>query len=77
MEIIDPNNVTETFFDATHEVKIAGGIVRSVLFARQNGVGLVVARLAQPVTELPDLIQVLVMALAEAAKAATNPPGAT
>lgn len=69
MELIDPNNAAEIFFDNAHEVKIAGGIVRSVLFARQDGVGLVVARLAQPVTELPDLIQMLVIALADAAKA--------
>ena len=69
MELIDPNNAAEIFFDNAHEVRIVGGLVRSVLFARQDGTGTVVARLAQPVTELPDLIQMLVMALAEAARA--------
>lgn len=74
MEIVDPKNVAETFFDSASEVKITGDTVRSVLFSRQNGVGIVEARLVQPITELPELIQLFVVALAEAAKAANNPP---
>jgi len=70
-EIIDPHNVSEFFFDGIHEVKIVAGIVRIVLFSRQNDVGTVVARLALPLSELPDVIQALVIALTNAAKTAS------
>ena len=73
MEIIDPHNVAEIFFDGISEVKIIEGIVRIVIFSRQNAVGVVVARLALPLSELPDAIQRLVIALTEAAKAGVNP----
>ena len=68
MEIIDPHNVQEIFFDGLHDVRIIEGIVRVALFSRQNAVGVIVARLALPLSELPDVIQALVIALAEAAK---------
>jgi hypothetical protein len=51
-------------------VKIVAGIVRIVLYSRQNDVGTVVARLALPLSELPDVIQELVIALTNAAKSA-------
>ncbi|MET4210499.1 hypothetical protein [Bradyrhizobium sp. LA2.1] len=68
MDVIDPHNAQEIFFDGIHEVKIVDGIVRVVLFSRQNSTGVVVARLAVPLSELPDVIQALVIALTEAAK---------
>lgn len=68
MEVIDPHNVAEIFLDGIHEVRIIEGIVRVVLFSKQNAVGVIVARLALPLTELPDVIQALVIALTEAAK---------
>lgn len=74
MDIVDPHNAQEIFFDGIHEVKIFDDVVRIVLFSRQNDVGVVVARLALPLSELPDVIQALVIALTEAAKAAPNPP---
>jgi hypothetical protein len=74
MDLIDPHNVAEIFFDGIHEVKILDGVVRIVLYSRQNSVGVIVARLAVPVGGLPDMIQALVIALAEAAKAPKPPP---
>jgi hypothetical protein len=73
MEVIDPHNVAEIFFDGIHEVRIIEGIVRVVIFSRQNAVGVIVARLALPLSELPDVIQALVIALTEAAKAGVKP----
>ena len=71
MDVIDPHNAQEIFFDGIHEVKIVAGIVRIVLFSRQNDVGTVVARLALPLSELPEVIQALVIALTNAAKTAS------
>ena len=73
MEIIDPHNVQEIFFDGAHDVRIIDGVVRFAIFSRQNSVGVIVARLAIPVSELPDVIQALVIALAEAAKSGVKP----
>jgi hypothetical protein len=72
MDLIDPHSAQEIFFDGIHEVKIIEGIVRIVLFSRQNSMGVIVARLALPLSELPDVIQALVIALTEAVK--TRPP---
>ena len=71
MDVIDPHNAQEIFFDGIHEVKIVAGIVRIVLYSRQNDVGTVVARLALPLSELPEVIQSLVIALTNAAKTAS------
>lgn len=68
MELIDPHNVSEIFFDGVSEVKIIESIVRIALFSRQNATGVIVARLALPLSELPDAIQALVIALTNAAK---------
>ncbi|MET4529170.1 hypothetical protein [Bradyrhizobium sp. JR18.2] len=70
MDVIDPHSAQEIFFDGIHEVKIVAGIVRIVLYSRQNDIGTVVARLALPLSELPDVIQALVIALTNAAKTA-------
>lgn len=67
-ELIDPFNAHEVFTDGIHEVKILESVARIVWFSRQDGVRVLAARLAVPVSELPDVIQALVIALAEAAK---------
>jgi hypothetical protein len=74
MELIDPHSAAEIFCDGVHEVKTIEGVVRIVLFSRQNNVGIVAARLAIPATELPDVIQALAISLAEAAKNIITPP---
>jgi hypothetical protein len=68
MDVIDPHGAAEIFFDGIHEVKIVQGVVRIALFSRQDGTGIIVARLALPLSELADAIQALVIALTEAAK---------
>jgi hypothetical protein len=73
MDVIDPHNVAEIFFDGIHEVKIIEGIVRIVLFSRQNATGVIVARLALPLSELPDVIQALVIALTNAVRGGSVP----
>ncbi|MGY3359775.1 hypothetical protein ACVWZK_006438 [Bradyrhizobium sp. GM0.4] len=70
IDVIDPHAAAEIFFDGIHEVKIVDGIVRVTLFSRQNSTGVVVARLALPLSELADAIQALVIALTEAARSA-------
>lgn len=66
MQVIDPHNVQEIFFDAIHEVKITGTIVRIALLSRQDGSAVIVARLVNPLSELPDVIQALTIALTNA-----------
>jgi hypothetical protein len=68
MDVIDPHNTQEIFFDGIHEVKIHDGVVRIALFSRTDGTGVLVARLANPLSELPDVIQALVIALTNAAR---------
>ncbi|GEC56804.1 hypothetical protein [Bradyrhizobium phage ppBeUSDA76-2] len=74
MDLIDPRNVSEIFFDGIHEVKITRGIARIVLFSRQDGTGTVEARLRCPLSELPDIIQALVIALTKAAGSGRKSP---
>jgi hypothetical protein len=74
LELIDPHNAQEIFFDGIHEVRIIEGIGRMVLFSRQNSVGVVVARLALPVSELPDVILALVAAQVAATRAVKPTP---
>lgn len=66
--VVDPHNVQEIFTDGVHEVKIIEGVVRSVWIERQDGTGTIVARLALPLSELPDVIQALVIALTNAVR---------
>lgn len=73
IELVDPHSTQEIFFDGIHDTRIIEGIVRVALFSRQNAVGVVVARLALPLSELPDVIQGLVIALTEAAKSGVKP----
>lgn len=68
MDVIDPHNAQEIFFDGIHEVKITRGVVRIVLISQQNGTAAIEARLRCPLSELPDVIQALVVALTKAAR---------
>jgi hypothetical protein len=71
MDVIDPHSAQEIFFDQLHDVKIVAGIVRIALISKQNATAVIVARLALPLSELPDAIQELVIALTNAAKTAS------
>ncbi|WP_369723648.1 hypothetical protein AB8Z38_06710 [Bradyrhizobium sp. LLZ17] len=68
MEVFDPHNKADVFFDGVHEVKIVGDSARIALFSRQNGTGVIVARLVLPLSDLPDVIQALVIAQTQAAR---------
>ena len=68
MELIDHLNATEIFFDGIQDVQIIEGVVRIALYSRQDGAKVITARLAVPVSELPEVIQALVISLAEAAR---------
>lgn len=68
MDVIDPHSASEIFFDGIHEVKIVADVVRIALISRQNATSVIVARLALPLSELPGVIQELVIALTNAAK---------
>lgn len=73
-EIIDPLVSPEIFFDGIAEIKIIEGVVRLALYSRRNGEHVITARLAVPLSELPEVIQSLVISLTEAAKAIVKPP---
>lgn len=68
MELIDPHNVAEDFCDGIGDVKTIDDKVRFAAFTRQNSTGIVIRRLVIPIYELPDVIQALAMALAEATR---------
>lgn len=73
VDVIDPFSAQEILFDGVSDIKIIEGVVRAALYARRDDENIVVARLAIPISELPDVIQQLVMALTEAAKAIVKP----
>lgn len=64
----------EIFFDGVHEIKIIEGVVRMALVSRRDGQMIVALRLAIPLSELPEVIQELVIALTTAAKVIVKPP---
>jgi len=68
VQVIDPHNVQEIFFDTIHEVKITGSVARIALLSRQDGTGVIILRLVNPVSELADVIQALTIALASAGR---------
>lgn len=72
-DLIDVTGVPELFFDGVSEIKIIEGVVRLVLYSRHGGTRTVVAKLAIPISELPDVIQTMVMALTTAAKTIIKP----
>lgn len=63
----------EIFFDGIHSIKIIEGVVRISLFSKHNGESAIVARLAVPLSELPEVIQTMVISLTEAAKVIVKP----
>jgi hypothetical protein len=63
----------EIFFDQVGDIKIIEGVVRMALLTRHDGESIVSARLAIPLSELPEVIQSLVIALTEAAKVIVKP----
>jgi hypothetical protein len=73
MDLIDHLNAQEIFFDGIEDIKIIEGVVRIALYSRQDSVKVVAARLAVPVSELPEVIQALVISLAEAARRTVLP----
>lgn len=72
-ELLEPVGVSEIFVDGAAEIRIIEGVARIQLFSRHNGESEVVARLAIPITELPDFIQSMVIALTHAAKQIIKP----
>ncbi len=72
---IDVVGIPETFFDGIHEIKIIEGVVRIALYSRHNGDSAIVARLAIPISELPEVIQALVISLTEVARELVKPVG--
>lgn len=72
-EPIDPIGVPEIFVDGVSDVRIIEGVTRIPFYARRDGEGEVVVRLAIPVAELPDVIQTLVITLANAVKTVIKP----
>lgn len=63
----------EILFDGIQSNKIIEGVVRIALYSRHNGERVIVGRLAIPLSELPDVIQSLVILLTEAAKTIVKP----
>lgn len=73
-ETIEPSPVAEIFFDGVSEIHITDQVFRCTLYSLQRTAGVVapmpvaVARMAVPVTELPDIIQGIVTAMTNAAR---------
>lgn len=72
-EPIDTIGIPEILFDGVTDMHIIEGVARIVLYTRHNGESETVARLAIPISELPEVIQTLVMGLTEAAKVIVRP----
>lgn len=73
-DVVEGSGLPEIFFDGIHEIQIVEGVVRISLFNRQTEPAVITARLAVPVSELPDVILRLVTTMAEAAKEIVKPP---
>lgn len=64
----------EIFFDGVSaDIKIIEGVVRFALYSKRGNETIVTARMAVPLSELPEVIQSLVIALTEAAKVIVKP----
>jgi site-specific recombinase len=76
-EITEPSGVQEILFDGVTDIHITDAVFRCTLFSRQRSQGQIhreaVARLAAPVSELPDIVQKFVMVLTEAARTIVKP----
>ncbi len=71
---IDLFSSQEILFDGISDAKIIEGVTRFALHVRRDGEAVIVARLALPLSELPEVIQDLVILLTEAAKVIVKPP---
>lgn len=76
-EISEPFGVPEILFDGVTDIHITEAIFRCTLFSRQRTHGQIhrvaVARLAAPISELPDIVQKFVIILTEAARTIVKP----
>lgn len=76
-EIAEPFAVKEILFDGVTDIHITDAVFRCTLFSRQRTHGqthrIAVARLAAPVSELPDIVQKFVIVLTEAARTIVKP----
>ena len=71
--------VPEILFDGVTDIHVTEQLFRCTLFSRQKSHGrierIAVARLAAPLSELPDIVQKFVIVLTEAARTIMAPPG--
>jgi site-specific recombinase len=76
-EVTEPHAVAEILFDGVTDIHISDAVFRCTLFSRHRSHGrtqrVVVARLAAPVSELPDIVQKFVIVLTEAARTIVKP----
>lgn len=76
-EISEPLGVQEILFDGVTDIHISDAVFRCTLFSRQRSHGQIhrvaVARIAAPVSELPDIVQKFVIVLTEAARTLVKP----
>jgi len=69
----EPIGLPEILFDGIASIKIVEGVVRIALHAHRHEGHEIVARLAVPISELPDVIQQFVIVLTQAAKTIVTP----
>lgn len=78
-EAVEPFAVQEIFFEGVTDLHIEQGMFKCILFSRQKAPGesavhrVAIARLATPVSELPDIVQKFAIALTQAAKTIVKP----
>lgn len=80
-DVVEPFGAPEIFFDGVTDIHIVQAVFRCALFSRQrspgseeNGDSVIVARIAVPVSELPEIIEQFVIVLTRAAKDMYRPP---
>lgn len=70
----EPIGLPVIAFDRIADVRIIEGLARISVVERLNGESEPVARLMVPMSELPEVIQALTIALVEAVRAVVAPP---
>lgn len=70
---IEPMSVEEILADGVFDVKIIEQVVRIPWYVRRDGDSQIVVRIAVPASELPEVIQALVIALTEMVRAIVKP----
>ena len=68
------SGAAEIFFDVVQEIKVAEGVARITLVSMQTSQPVIAARLAIPISELPDVILALVTTMTAATKEIVKPP---